>query len=62
MTQRDDNERTVEGLAAMIDKFEQENPGLVAELDFLGMQVEDYLRLSAEYEPKVITSSGSAMP
>ena len=62
MTRRDDDEQAATGLSALIAKFERDNPELVAELEILGMQVDDYLRLSAEYEPKVITSSSSSMP
>ena len=62
MIRRDDDEQAATSLSAQIAKFERDNPELVAELEVLGTQVDDYLRLSAEYEPKVITSSSSSMP
>ena len=48
-----------EDLGSIIDVFERENPNFVAELDLLGMQVDEYARILAEGDSEIVTSSNT---
>ena len=54
------DEGTIAGrLNSLLVAFEQENPDIVAGLDRLGMQINDYARLLSEFDPPVITTNNT---
>lgn len=53
------DESISDSLESMLATFEQQNPDIVAELDQLGMQIDDYARLLSEFDSPVITTNNT---
>lgn len=46
-------------LASHLERFQDENPELMRELDVLGVQIDEYEMVLAQSEPKVFTTSNT---
>lgn len=55
-----DSVALVTELDTMVASFTEAHPDFVAELEVLGIAVEDYQRMLAENQPVVITSSSTS--
>ena len=49
----------VDRLASMAAAYEQSNPDFIAELDTLSITIDEYERMLADSEPKIITTDNT---
>ena len=59
MTAHHDDGTVTDNLDSLLAAFEREHPEVIAELDQLGMQIDDYARLLSEFDPSIITASNT---
>lgn len=49
-------------LASHLERFQEENPKLMRELDVLGVQIDEYEMVLAQSEPRVFTTTNTTTP
>ena len=59
MTMSNANSAQIEKLRSMVVSYEKLDPDFIAELDMLNITIDEYERMLAEDEPRVVTTDNT---